>query len=188
MAESGGGRGWLLVAGILALVAGVVAIVVPAVASVATAIFIGWILVFASGFLLFDAFAGGVQFARTSFRLLLAVVTFAAGLYLLVSPLDGTFTLTVMLVIWFVAVGFIRIVVGIAEYKSVPGAGLVIFSGVISLILGLLIANELPEAADWAIGLLVGIDLIFYGITVLALWWATRKGVPPSDAGPPAAV
>ena len=172
-------KGLILVAGILAFVAGMVAIVVPAVASVGMAIFIGWILIFASGVALVDAFSGST-FARTAFRVVLAVVTFAAGLYLLVAPLRGTYTLTVMLVLWFVAVGFTRIVVGIAEHGE-PGWGLTTLSGAISLILGVMIARRLPEAADWAIGLLVGIDLLFYGTTLIAAWYALRH----AGAGPP---
>ena len=85
-------KGLILVAGILLIVAGAVAIVVPAVASVGMAIFIGWILVFASGVTLVDAFSGST-FARTAFRVVLAVVTFAAGVYLLVAPLRGAYTL-----------------------------------------------------------------------------------------------
>jgi uncharacterized membrane protein HdeD (DUF308 family) len=156
-----------MVAGVVAIVLGIVAIVVPAVASVATAIFIGWILVLASGYLAFDAFAvrhGG----RMALRLLLAVLTFAAGLYLLVAPLDGTFTLTVMLVIWFVAVGVARVVVGIAEL-GVPGAGMTAVIGGLDLVLGIFIAVQLPSSADWAIGLIVGIDLLFSGIFLVSL-------------------
>jgi len=77
-----------MIAGILALALGAVAIVVPAVASVGTAIFIGWILVFASGFQVADAIAVRHR-GRMVLRLLLAVLTFAAGLYLLVAPLSG---------------------------------------------------------------------------------------------------
>ncbi len=161
------GRRRLLVAGVLALLLGCVSIAVPAIASVATAIFIGWILLVASGVMVFDAFAvhhGG----RRLLRLLLALLTFAAGLYLVVAPLDGTFTLTVMLVIWFVAVGTARIVIGVAE-RGMPGWGLTVASGALSVILGVLIAEQLPESSDWAIGLIVGIDLVFAGITLISI-------------------
>src|SRR5688572_24145642 len=78
------GRRRLLVAGVLALLLGCVSIAVPAVASVATAIFIGWILLVASCLMVYDAFAvqhGG----RRVLRLLLALLTFLAGLYLVVA-------------------------------------------------------------------------------------------------------
>jgi uncharacterized membrane protein HdeD (DUF308 family) len=160
------GRRMLLFAGIAAIVGGLVAIAVPAVASVAMDILLGWVLLIGGVFLGIEAFSAG-SLGRGAVRLLIALVTAAAGLYLLVAPLDGTYTLTVMLSIWFVAVGFIRIVIGLTMLGT-PGAGLMIASGAISLLLGILIANELPDSADWAIGLLVGIDLLFYGYTLLA--------------------
>src|SRR3954447_20557879 len=142
-----------MIAGVLELILGAAAIVVPAVASVATAIFIGWILVLASAFELANALAvehGG----RRALRVVLALLTLAAGLYLLVAPLDGVFTLTVVLVIWFMATGTARVIVGIAE-RGLPGWGLTVLSGAISLGLGILIAEQLPSSAGWAIGLIV---------------------------------
>ena len=166
------GRRRLMIAGVLATVLGIVAIVVPAVASVATAIFIGWILIIAGGLQLADAFAVADR-GRTALRGLLAVLTFAAGLYLVLAPLDGTFTLTVMLVLWFVASGVARIAFGIAE-RGVPGAGMMIVNGLLSLALGLLVALQLPESASWAIGLLVGVDLLFAGTSLILLSSALR--------------
>jgi uncharacterized membrane protein HdeD (DUF308 family) len=159
-------RRWLTFAGALSLLAGVVAIVVPNVASVATAIFIGWLLVFDSALYVVDAFSTR-DGTRMALRLLMAVLTFAAGAYLLVAPLDGTFTLTVILGMWFLAIGVARMVIGIAG-RGTPRAGLLVFSGALSMALGLLIALQLPDSADWAIGLLVGIDLVFTGVVLLA--------------------
>ena len=160
-------RRWLLIAGVLSLIAGIFAIVLPNVASVATAIFIGWLLVFTSALYLVDALAGRRDRTRLALRLLMAALTFAAGLYLLVAPLDGTFTLTVMLVLWFVAVGVARLVIGITG-QGLPGAGWLMLSGALSLLLGLLIALQLPDSAAWAIGLLVGVELIFTGTALIA--------------------
>lgn len=166
------GRRRLMIAGVLALLLGAVAIVVPAVASVATAIFIGWILVIASAFDLVNALSAPHR-GRQVLRLILVVLTLAAGLYLLVAPLDGVFTLTVILVIWFIATGTARVIVGVAEW-GVPGAGMTVLSGAISILLGVLIAEKLPSSADWAIGLLVGVDLIFAGAVLVAI--ASRLG------------
>lgn len=172
--------------GALALIVGIVAIVVPAVASVGTAIFIGWVLLFAGVALVFDAFSYP-HLGTKLLRLLLALLTTGAGLYLLLAPLEGTFTLTVMLVIWFIAIGFARVAGGLVSLGS-PGAGLTIFSGVVSLVLGILIAEELPSSADWAIGLLVGVDFIFFGITALAAARALGKSGEPPLPGSPAPI
>ena len=156
-------RRWLLVAGVLSLLGGVAAIVLPNVASVATAILIGWLLVFASALYIVDAFSNRADRTRMALRLVMAVLTFAAGLYLLVAPLDGTFTLTVMLVLWFVAIGVARLVIAIMDRSWLLG-----LSGALALILGVLIALELPESAAWAIGLIVGVDLVFTGTLLIA--------------------
>jgi uncharacterized membrane protein HdeD (DUF308 family) len=156
----------LLIAGVLSLLGGIVAIALPNIASVATAIFVGWLLVFVSALYTVDALSAREDRKRMVLRLLLAVLTFATGLYLLIAPLDGTFTLTVMLVIWFVAIGAVRIAIGVAGWGA-PGAGWLVLGGVLSLVLGLLIAEQLPESAAWALGLLVGIDMLFSGARLI---------------------
>jgi uncharacterized membrane protein HdeD (DUF308 family) len=167
----------LTVAGALFVIAGAAAIVLPNIASVATAIFVGWVLVVASGLDVVDAFSTPHR-TRTALRLLLAALTFAAGLYLLLAPLDGTFTLTVVLAMWFLAVGIARIVNGIAN-RGLPGAGLVVLDGVLSLALGLLIALELPSSASWALGLIVGIELLVSGALLLSIARTLRDIASP---------
>jgi uncharacterized membrane protein HdeD (DUF308 family) len=163
----------LTVAGVLSLLAGIVAIVLPNIASIATAIFVGWLLVLVAALYVVEAFSTRDQ-TRTALRLLLAVLTFAAGVYLLAAPLDGTFTLTVILVIWFVAIGIARLVIGVTDYGTFEGTMLTV-SGALAFGLGLLIAMRLPDAASWAIGLVVGVDFIFTGALMIAL--ARRLGV-----------
>jgi uncharacterized membrane protein HdeD (DUF308 family) len=165
-------RSVLMAAGALGVLSGLVAIVVPAVASVGTSIFIGIVLLAAGIPLAMDAFAAP-DLGRRLLRLVVAALTTIAGIYLLAAPLEGTYTLTVMLVIWFVAIGFARLAGGLAHLGA-PGAGATAFSGLLSLILGILIAEKLPSSADWAIGLLVGIDLLFFGMN--ALWLASDLG------------
>jgi uncharacterized membrane protein HdeD (DUF308 family) len=166
-------RRWLVIAGVLSLLAGLVAVVLPNIASVATAILIGWLLVFAGAMYVVDAFSTRDR-TRMALRLVLAVLCLIAGVYLLVAPLDGTFTLTVVLAMWFVAIGVARIVIGIAD-RDAPARGLTVLSGVLALLLGLLIALELPESAAWAIGLVVGVDLIFTGVLLIGLARAIPK-------------
>src|SRR3954454_15368126 len=160
-------RRWLMIAGVLSLLGGTVAIVLPNIASVAAAIFVGWVLVFVSAMYVVDAFSTR-DGRRMALRLLMAVLSFYAGLYLLLAPLDGTFTLTVILSMWFLAIGVARIAIGIAD-RGAPWAGMLVLNGLLSLALGLLIALQLPDSAAWAIGLLVGIDLVFTGAQLIGL-------------------
>ena len=172
------GRKWLLVSGWLAVIAGAIAIVVPTVATVTVAIFIGWMLLFGAVFLLVDAFAVR-EAGRMVLRLLLAFAAGAAGLALLLAPLHGTYTLTVLLVLWFAVTGTMRIVVAIAE-RGTPGAGWMGANGVITLLLAILIGAHLPESSSWAIGLLVGIDFLFYGFGAIAAASALKHDVERS--------
>jgi uncharacterized membrane protein HdeD (DUF308 family) len=177
------GRKWLLISGWLAVIAGTIAILVPAVASVTVAIFIGWMLLFGAVFLLVDAFAVR-EAGRMVLRLLLAFAAGAAGLALLLAPLHGTYTLTVLLVLWFAVTGVMRICVAFAE-RGTPGAGWMGANGVITLLLGILIGANLPESSDWAIGLLVGIDFLFYGFAAIAAASALKHGELPDDVRGP---
>jgi uncharacterized membrane protein HdeD (DUF308 family) len=165
-------RRWLTTAGVLSLLAGVVSIVLPNIASIATDSFVGWLLVFVAALYVLDAFSARDRTRRAQ-RMLIAVLTFAAGVYLLAAPLDGTFTLTVILVIWFIAIGIARLVIGVTDYATFEGTMLAV-SGALALGLGLLIAMRLPAAASWAIGLVVGVDFISTGALMIALARAPR--------------
>jgi uncharacterized membrane protein HdeD (DUF308 family) len=162
-------RSWkgLMAVGVLAIFVGCVAIVVPAVASVGTAIFIGWILMIAGAFLLAGAFTAH-SIGTVVLRLLWAFLTFAVGLWLVVEPHNGTLTLTLVLGIYFLFMGITRIAVALAGTGQ-PNAGLVGLSGVAGLLVGILVLASLPSSGDWAIGLLVGIDLIFAGWTLTSV-------------------
>lgn len=169
--SAGLARSWkgLLAVGIVAILVGCVAIVVPAVASVGTAIFIGWVLVIAGAFLVAGAFAAHT-IGSVLWRLLWALLTVIVGLWLILEPHNGTLTLTLVLGIYFLIMGVTRIAVAFAG-RGQGGAGLVGLSGFAGLLIGILVLAKFPSSADWAIGLLVGIDLIFAGwsITSIAL-------------------
>lgn len=158
----------VLFAGVVAVLVGCVAIAVPAAATVATAVFIGWMLIVGGLFLLVDAFSIG-SFERGA----AAVLAVAAGIYLLAAPLNGTVTLTFVLALYFIAVGLMRLAIGWVG-RGLQNAGLLMFNGALSLVIGLLIAFNLPSTASWAIGLLVGIDFLFFGLSTIAVALAAR--------------
>ena len=165
--------GLLTFSGILMIVLGAVAILVPVFASLFITEFLGWILVIGSLFIFGSAFGLG-SFGRGVVRILVAVITLAAGLYLVLNPGEGTETLTLILLIYFIVAGIFRIFAGISE-RGNQGAGMLIVNGVLSLLIGILIGVEFPSSADWAIGLLVGIDLIFSGWVVVMLASAGKR-------------
>jgi uncharacterized membrane protein HdeD (DUF308 family) len=162
-------RSWklLMFVGVAAIVIGAIAILVPAVASVGTAIFIGWILLILGAFLVAAAFSAH-SVGSLVVRLIWAALTVVVGVWLIVEPHNGTLTLTLVLGLYFLFMGLTRIVVAFIG-RGQQGAGLVGLSGVAGLLIGVLVLAKWPDSADWAIGLLVGIDLIFAGWTLTSI-------------------
>jgi uncharacterized membrane protein HdeD (DUF308 family) len=166
---------WLLAAAIVAIVLGLVAIFVPMVASVAVTALVGWLL-------LIGGVIGAIEAVRMRaahsawrlvLRLLLMVLYVVAGLWLIVSPWEGTIALTAVLVAYLWVDGVFRIAMGLSERGS-PGAWLLILGGALGIVLGILIWTDLPSSSGWAIGLLVGINLLFWGWGMLTAALAGR--------------
>lgn len=163
------GKSWraLMLVGVLAIFIGSVAILVPAVASVGTTIFIGWVLLIL-GAVLFAAAFSAHSIGTLVLRLLWAVLTVLVGAWLIFEPDHGTLTLTLVVGIYFLFMGLTRTAAAFTV-RGQPNAGLLGLSGVTGLLIGILILAEFPSSADWAIGLLVGIDLIFAGWTLTSV-------------------
>jgi uncharacterized membrane protein HdeD (DUF308 family) len=152
--------------GIVAIVVGCLAILLPELFSLGAAVFIGCVLVVVSAFLTaaFTAHGVGSLLARLAWALL----TFVVGLWLILEPHNGTLTLTLVLGVYFLLMGLTRIIVAFMG-RGKPNAGWVGLSGVCGLVIGILVLVRFPSSADWAIGLLVGIDLIFLGWTLISV-------------------
>jgi uncharacterized membrane protein HdeD (DUF308 family) len=162
-------RSWkeVMTIGVLAIALGCLAILVPAVAAVGTAIFIGIVLIVFGTFLVAAAFTAH-SLGSLIVRLLWALLTVVVGVWLLAEPHHGAVSLTLLLGIYFLLMGITRLAIAVAA-RGRQGAGLVGLSGVAGLIIGILILAKFPSSADWAIGLLVGIDLIFAGWTLTSV-------------------
>jgi uncharacterized membrane protein HdeD (DUF308 family) len=170
-------RHWklLLAIGVLCDIAGVYSIFVPIVASISASVLVGWALLF----------AGIVQLAHmlrrertwswdVAWRLLVSLLTIVAGAWIVISPLTGAITLTVVLVAWFWTIGATRLLAW-WRIRHMRGSWTVGFNGAASLILGILIWADLPSSAAWAIGLLVGIELLFAGSGLIMTAIAGRR-------------
>lgn len=162
-------RSWkgLMTVGILAIVLGCIAILVPEVVAVGAAVFAGVILVIAAAFLTAAAFSAH-SIGSLVVRLIWAGLTLVVGIWLIAEPHNGSLTLTFVLGVYFLFMGLTRIAVAFVG-RGQPNAGLVGLSGVAGLIIGILVLAKFPSSADWAIGLLVGIDLIFAGWTLTSV-------------------
>ncbi len=167
-----------LVEGIVLVVLGLLAIVVPVVATLAVAILIGWLLLISGIVGLITTFmarqAPGFWWALVS-----AVLAIAAGIVLLIWPVGGALSLTLLLVVFFVIEGVASIMYALEHKKELSGRwGLMLASGIIDLVLAVMIYAGLPSTAAWALGLLVGINMVFGGSSLIAMALYAR-----SDSG-----
>ena len=158
-----------LVEGVVLLVLGATAIVIPPLATLAVTILLGWLLL-----------VSGVVGLITSFwmrqapgfwwSLLSAVLGIAVGLVLLASPLSGALSLTLVLIFFFLIEGVASIMFALEHKRELSGNwGWMLMSGIVDLVLGAIILAGLPSTAAWAIGLMVGINMVFGGAALIAM-------------------
>ncbi len=165
----------LLAGGIISVVLGAIAIIIPPLASVTITILVGIILLVGAVGMVAEALSRGTTGHRI-WSAILAVLYVIAGVWLLINPAEGTITLTWVLVIFFLVIGLFRLVAGIqGRGAGVPNAGWMIVNGLLSIAIAVLVLVELPSSAAWAIGLLVGIQLLFDGFMLIATAMAGKK-------------
>jgi uncharacterized membrane protein HdeD (DUF308 family) len=165
-------RGWFVFLGIALIVIGMVAIAFPFVATIAAKTVIGWLFLIGGVIQVVHAFSTQ-KWSAFLFELIVGVLYVLAGGWMAFFPFAGIITLTIFLAVFFVIEGVIEIAMG---FRVRPAAGWVwlLVSGIIAIAAGLLILAGLPSTAVWAIGLLVGINLIFSGISYLTLATAAK--------------
>ena len=132
---------------------------------------------FAAGVLFWLAFLTkqqGLLFA------LFGVLSLVAGGYMMSQPVAALATLTLFLAAYFVASGILQIVAGFRA-RPEPGWGLVAFGGVVSLVLGVIIWRQFPISGIWAVGTLVGIQLLFSGWTLIAVGGLAKRAVQAAE-------
>lgn len=155
----------LQVTGAILFLVGAAAVLVPAVATVTITLLVGWLLAFAGAMALAGTFTG--QGNHRAMRALWGLVALGLGLYFVIFVPAGTKTLTLVLGINFLVMGVLRIGAWMAARRT-PGAAAMGFNGVLGLILGVIILFDYPDSGAWAIGLLVGIDLMFFGLALFS--------------------
>jgi uncharacterized membrane protein HdeD (DUF308 family) len=169
--------GLFLAEGIVLILLGLAATVVPAVAGLVATAFLGWLFLIAGiAGLVFTLRARQVPgFGWSLFSALLAVI---AGGVLLWNPLQGLATLTLVLAAFFIVDGMLTIFLAIAHRRQLSGKWeWMMVNGVVDLLLAAVVISGLPGTLVWALGLLVGIDMVFAGAALVAMALAARKPV-----------
>jgi uncharacterized membrane protein HdeD (DUF308 family) len=167
-----------LVEGVVLLVLGATAVALPLLATLALTILIGWLFL-----------VSGVMGIVTTFwmrqapgfwwSLISAVLGIAVGLVLLASPVSGAFSLTLVLIAFFAIEGVVSIMFALDHKRELTGRwGWMLVSGLVDLVLSVMIVAGLPSTAAWAIGLLVGINMIFGGSALIAMALHARDNAP----------
>jgi uncharacterized membrane protein HdeD (DUF308 family) len=169
---------WSIAFSVLMLLAGVAAIAMPPVAGLAVNIVVAWLLLFSGAMHLVFAW-----YTRTAgaavWEVLLGLVYAAIGIYLLAQPVAGLAVLTLALSIYL----FLEAVLEFTAWsylRQLRGAGWLLFDGVVTLILAVMIWRTWPSSSEWVIGTLVGISMVFSGASRLMLSLAARQLVPKS--------
>jgi uncharacterized membrane protein HdeD (DUF308 family) len=172
--------GWFLALGIVLIVAGIAAIAFPLISSIAAKVLLGWLFLIGGIFTVIHAFSSqGWQ--GFLWELLIGILYLVAGAYLSFFPLTGLLTLTILLAILFLAEGVFEVIMAF-RIRPHEGWGWMLLSGIAAIAVALLIALDLPGSAIWALGLLVGINLLFSGWSYVFLALAGRRAQQASAA------
>lgn len=153
--------------GIVLLLVGMVAIAVPFVAGIAASVFFGWLLLTAAVAHLVYAWserrAGAILL-----QVLIGMAYLVASLYMLLLPIPGVVTLTLVVAFYSLAEGAFAVAL-FFRLRRLRGAGWFLANGLISLLLGGLILVYWPLSSLWAVGTLMGVSLLLGGIARITL-------------------
>ena len=166
--------GLFLTEGIILVVLGVIAILVPVLATITVTILIGWLFLISGIVGLVTTFMMR-QAPGFWWSLLSGILGVAAGIVLLLWPISGALSLTLLLSAFFIIEGVASIMYAIDHRNQLTGRwGWMLVSGIVDLILAAIIIVGLPETAAWALGLLVGINMLFGGTALIGMAFAAR--------------
>jgi uncharacterized membrane protein HdeD (DUF308 family) len=165
--------GWFIAIGVLFIVLGIFAIAEPFAAGLGVTLLVGWLLVIGAVAHFIAAFKGGGA-KHVVLQLLVGIVYLIGGLYFLTHTIMGVSTLTLLLSGVILAEGVLEIL-AYFRLRNMHAAPWLLINGVVTLLLGGLIWFHWPSSSVWAIGTLVGVNLLMTGISRLMLGLAARK-------------
>jgi uncharacterized membrane protein HdeD (DUF308 family) len=165
--------GWFIGMAILFILLGMMAIIEPGVAGWAITILVGWVLIFGGVAHLVAAFTGGGP-GRVIWQVLIGIVYIVGGLYFLTHTLLGLGTLTLLLAVIILTEAGLE-VIAYFRMRGEGGSGWLLVNALITLLLGGLIWFHWPSSSVWAIGTLVGVNLLITGISRLMFGLAARQ-------------
>jgi uncharacterized membrane protein HdeD (DUF308 family) len=166
-------RGLLIFEGIAFIILGILAIGLPVISTFATEQFLGWLLILGGlvqGYKTFQNHVGN-HFYLFLFS---AALNLILGVLLLMYPVAGVVSLALLLIFFFLMQGITKISMAY-QLRPATNWGWLVVSGILSIVMAIIIWMGWPGSAFWAIGLLIGINMLFFGISLLSLGIALPK-------------
>src|ERR1700722_1883302 len=165
-----------LIEGIILVILGLAAMIEPELAGLAVTIFLGWMFL-VSGIAGLAMTFWARQMPGFWWSLISAALAVLAGLVLLARPMQGVLTLTIVVGAYFLAEGVATIMYALEHRRELSERwSWMLFAGLLDILIAAIIIAGLPGSAEWAIGLLVGINLLFGGASLIGVALAARKG------------
>ena len=164
---------WSVVWGVLLVIFGILAVGSPLLAAVAVDVVIAWLIILAGVVHLILAFHAH-RAGSLIWKLLVGIAYLCFGAYLIMHPVLGIASLTLVLASLFLIEGILDIAL-FFNMRAMRGSSWVLADGIITLLLGLMIYLQWPSSSGWAIGTLVGVSMIISGLTRVMLSLAVRK-------------
>lgn len=158
--------------GIIAIALGILAMVAPVITGLSIALLLGFLVVVGGVVRLVWAFQAG-SLGEGLLKFLLAGLTLVCGMLLVANPLFASGLLTILLSLYFIVDGVSEIAVGLGTKRS-----WFIFAGAVSVLLGILLWAQFPLSGAWALGILLGIKLLFIGLVMIMGGSAARSLAP----------
>jgi uncharacterized membrane protein HdeD (DUF308 family) len=167
-----------LIEGLVLVVLGLLAIAVPPLAGLAVTILFGWLFLISGVVGLVTSFAMR-QAPGFWWSLLSAALGILVGVLLLAQPLSGLVSLTFVLIAFFIVEGVATIMFALEHRRELTGRWeWMLASGIVDLFLALVILTGLPGSVGWALGLIVGINMVFGGVSMIGMALAGRSKAP----------
>jgi len=163
----------IMMFGVVLTLIGIVALVYPLTTAIVVKVMIGWVLLIAGLSQIIFAFST-TRWGEFFLELLIGALFAIVGIWLAFFPLTGIFTLTLVLALTFILQGVLEVISAL-RMRPHEGWGWVLVAGILGVVVGLMILNQFPSSAAWAIGILVGINLIVSGIAYISLAMSARR-------------
>jgi len=154
--------------GILSLLFGIVGTFMSVAMTMTSIILLGFLVVFTGFVFIFESFSAP-NWKGKLFDIILALIYIGSGMVMIINPAGSAVWFTLFIAVFLIVIGVMRIVTGLKVKDEINEWGWLVFGGVLSIILGLLIYAQWPMSGLWVIGLFISIELIIQGFNAIVL-------------------